>query len=619
VTDDPDNTSEEEPMTTATLPRKRTRTAVEHEAVTTPSTKSKTLVDVSCICGGWTADAPVRDALVATIYREHTDALAAAAKKSTTKAAPTRRAQATKAELTKAESLFAALFTAPAGDASSKPGSPIVPLDEVTYGTFGKVKGLLNGSHGAATGWVTSVPTIHTTGYGTDANPHKRGVPMLAVTITNWNGEFSLLCETGTTFAVDVEPEGRSLDQALAKLGRAAGPKPVGITIAGQLAELRAKERSGSTNIARQLAGEQADRYEAQHPLVRLERNAVGEWGWVCPVPTCLIGRADMATARVAKRAWQQHCKTEAGRSHPVDFVGEWPAEYPADIDIVADAVEVDYNGRIAMLYKVGARWAFECVLDGHGGLPHVEVVGVQYDAKTSAIMHARSAHGVVAPELPTDEDLLPDNPASEVDPAGLYCQVRDEAREILSTADENTDADLVAWAAGVSVVRHTVDVDRYVRTGKPSDLVSDYQGASLDNNRHYDAERSNGLRVYSLAQGAELGREDIVKVTWARVKKLIDKATKADPLLLKRIEQAGWRRGRELRKTLDLTPERKLAERTCQEVVAMLWDAARPGDRKAAPVASKGARKRTNRTAEQQPALFDLAAFMAEAQSALD
>lgn len=399
------------------------------------------------------------------------------------------------------------------------------------------------------------------------------------------------------------------------------------MTVAGQLAALRADAANPSrTNIGRRLSTEQADRYEAGHPLVTEEYRAGQEWGWMCPVPTCQIGRASMATARVAKRSWQAHCTAEAGKNHPADFVGQWPEEYPVDVRVLEDAVSIEYGEHIAWRYKVGSRWAYECSFD-HGGVPHVEVAGSQHSAEAYAIAHARALHGVKDPAIPTDDDLLPVNPASDIDPQGLYRRVRDEALAILNTADEHTDADLLAWAAGVAVVGHTVDVDRYIGGGcRGKDLVSAYRGGSLENGRRYDADRSNGFRVYTLGHALDLGRDDLVKVTWARVKKLIDRATQADPLLLRRIEQAGWRRGRALRETLDHTPALKLADRTCHEVVAMLWDAARPGPGSPSRSTRTGPRLRKdrtavgspNRTAQTSTTMFDLEAFMAEARSAL-
>lgn len=360
-------------------------------------------------------------------------------------------------------------------------------------------------------------------------------------------------------------------------------------------------------------------------PVVRHERNSSRAWTWTCPVPTCLVIRNTFITARLAKIGWAAHCAQQAGKNHPVNFHGAWPHDIDADDTMPADALDVTYGTvKVATIYKVGRQWAVECAFP-HGDVPHAETIGSQSDARSFAIAHARRLHQVPDPEIPTDEDLLPANPANDMDPRGLYRRIHDEAEAILNQATNATDADALAWAAGVTVMTHAQDVLRYTENGRrPNDMVSDYRGGTLANGRFYDADRTKGFRVTITAGRDPNGfpqRQEVFKVTWARVKKLLDRALAADGTHLARMHQAGWRRGRVLRQTLDYTDRRLLAERTCYEVAAMLWDAARPhpGKQTRVPVTADGGppQRRHRPTVPPYPA-FDLGAFLLEAKAAL-
>lgn len=474
-----------------------------------------------------------------------------------------------------------------------KPETGPTPLRLVREGAYGSITGMLEGVERTVTGVFDRVwSASHGRQFETTANVVVRtgegpGLRVLTVQVPADGAEFVL-------HAPGEEPE---------------QPKP---------------RRRGTSVPGPQLM-----------PVVKHSRSSQ-RWSWACTVETCLVMRDSFATSRVAKWSWMQHCREQEGANHPANTIGTWPAEYWSDGLLPVGSEKVEYGEHhIAWIYKVGSAYAFECA-EFHDGYPFVDVIGGHYDARSHAIMHARSAHQVPDPEIPTDDDLLPADPAKQNDPEGLCRRIYDEAHEVLSTATAKTDPKLVAWAAGAHVMTTTSDLARYEVGGRrPADLVSDFQGGSLDNHRFYDADRSSGLEVYKLnrvelAEGRDIQRETLFTVKWARVKKLLDQALDADPDLLRMVQQANWRRSRALRKTLAFTPERNLAEDTCAEVAAMVWDAARPAGKGAGRRASSARKAKStsetscktagptpeNRTAEPQLALFDLDAFLAEARA---
>jgi hypothetical protein len=386
---------------------------------------------------------------------------------------------------------------------------------------------------------------------------------------------------------------------------------------ASRLAEILAN--ASGEDLAGRHRREEAERYDAGMPLVRHERQHSMAWTWVCPVPTCAVMRMGAITTRIARASWLAHCDEQAGANHPADFTGSWPEDIKTDDTVPGDAIEVMYGTvPVGVIYKVGRLWALECGFD-HGPVPHAEVIGAQSDTRAYLIMHCRSMHAVPDPEIPTDEDLLPENPASDVDETGLYRRIRDEAQAVLEQATQETDRDLLAWAAGVMVMTYAGDVLRYIENGRrPCDMVSDWRGGTLNAaRRSYNADRTKGFRITERAGEMPWEREVVINVPWARVAKLIDRAMEADELLLERIKQAGWRRARVLRQTMDYTPERTLADRTSHEVTAMLWDAARPVSRKRTrgPARTPASHQRKARTTK--PA-FDVDAFLAATHAAM-
>ncbi|MER5608236.1 DUF6884 domain-containing protein [Micromonospora tulbaghiae] len=408
------------------------------------------------------------------------------------------------------------------------------------------------------------------------------------------------------------------------------------------LDELRAQaDQPGVSAVGRESARQAAERYAEGLPLVRRHRALDRAWSWLCPVPSCLAWVDGHDTVRDAKASWLAHAEQHDG------FTATWPDDLvPEEPEQEIEQVKKDRKAKrsrpapapaaIEVIEPVGNEWWDDAALawekcgmlhrkvtDTRSGRQEVAVLSfpqgtaaaVQFEellatvggiAPEAMVTYTLGADEVLADEARRDRVDPQPRAAAPVEPAappvveaasdrrdrgGEREALRRAAQEILATCTADVDRDLLAWAAGVWAVGHAHALVQYLSLDSAAVLRGGALGGSLVRGRQV-AMNAGGFAVVGPVDGASFvsGSRTIVKVTWKRIAKLIDRAVAADPGLRDRAAAANKARIQASGPGDDAAWS--AAQDACMQVMVDLWRSVRPA---VAP------------QPEPEPQLFDL------------